>query len=517
VAGGSYAPPGQPNQPGAFMAEPAPVLMAFAEPARQNRLTVFFRIILAIPQLAVLAVVGIAAEVVVVIGWFGALFMGRLPRFAADFLTGYLRWSARVSAYLALLTDQYPPFTFDDVGYPVRLAVQPGQLNRLAVLFRVFLAIPAEIVGYLVGFGFYTIGLFVTWLIVLFSGIMPRSLHRAIAAIVRYQTRITGYLLLVTAEYPWGLFGDRTQPAGAYPAAPGYGEPPPAPDYGQPAPGYGPPPPVTGYGQAPPAPGYGQPAPGYGEAPPAPGYGQPAPGYGEAPPAPGYGQPAPGYGEAPPAPGYGEAPPAPGYGATTPAPGYGAPGYGAPAPGYGAPGHGAARPGESGWRLDLTTGEAQLVGLFAGAGVLAWVLYAVLLGTVVFSGGGVVQRADAISQSRTAYSQLTDATRAFATTTSGCQSSAQALACVTSADRQVAQSFGTFEQTIRGISMPSASSAAAASQLASVAGQAQQVFERLGGSTSVSQYQQIVQSSNIAQLLDQLDHNYTALGAALTQ
>src|SRR6266849_1216674 len=100
MAGGSYGPPVQPNQPGAFAAVPTPVLMAFAEPARQNRLTVFFRIILAIPQLIVLAVVGIAAEVILVIGWFGALFMGALPRFAADFLPGCLRWSARVSAYL---------------------------------------------------------------------------------------------------------------------------------------------------------------------------------------------------------------------------------------------------------------------------------------------------------------------------------------------------------------------------------------------------------------------------------
>ena len=75
---------------------PAPVLVAFAGRAPQSRLTVAFRIILAIPQLIVLWLLGVAAGVITIIGWFGALFTGRLPVFAADFLTGYLRWLSRV-------------------------------------------------------------------------------------------------------------------------------------------------------------------------------------------------------------------------------------------------------------------------------------------------------------------------------------------------------------------------------------------------------------------------------------
>ena len=123
----------------------APVLVAFAGPAPQSRLTVLVRIFMVIPQLVVLWLLGVAAMVVVIIGWFGALFTGRLPVFAADFLTGYLRWLTRVYAYTVLLTDVYPPFTLDDADYPVRVAVMPGRLNRLAVLFRVFLLIPCLI------------------------------------------------------------------------------------------------------------------------------------------------------------------------------------------------------------------------------------------------------------------------------------------------------------------------------------------------------------------------------------
>ena len=79
-----------------------------------------------IPQLIVLGLLGIAVYVITIIGWFGALFTGRLPVFAADFLTGYLRWMARVYAYTFLLTDVYPPFSLADADYPVRVAAMPG-------------------------------------------------------------------------------------------------------------------------------------------------------------------------------------------------------------------------------------------------------------------------------------------------------------------------------------------------------------------------------------------------------
>jgi len=194
---------------------PAPVLVAFAGPAPQSRLTVAFRIFMAIPQLIVLWLLGIAAMVITIIGWFGALFTGRLPVFAADFLTGYLRWLSRVYAYNYLLTDVYPPFTLDDADYPVRLAVMPGPLNRLAVLFRFFLLIPCWIVQAVVTYGALTIFLFVTWLIVLVKGQMPDAIYQGLAAVLRYQVRTLGFAVMLTSAYPGGLFGD----------PPAYGDP----------------------------------------------------------------------------------------------------------------------------------------------------------------------------------------------------------------------------------------------------------------------------------------------------
>jgi hypothetical protein len=76
------------------------------------------------------------------------------------------------------------------------------------VFFRLILAIPAHVVTTLVILGMETIVMFITWLIVLVAGRMPRALYEAIAAGLRYYIRFTGYLFLVTATYPWGLFGD---------------------------------------------------------------------------------------------------------------------------------------------------------------------------------------------------------------------------------------------------------------------------------------------------------------------
>ena len=63
--------------------------------------------------------------------------------------------------------------------------------------------------------------MFVTWLIVLIAGRMPRSLHEALAATVRYHIRVTGYFLMLTARYPGGLFGDPA--TSAFVAAPAGG------------------------------------------------------------------------------------------------------------------------------------------------------------------------------------------------------------------------------------------------------------------------------------------------------
>lgn len=207
---------------------PEPVLLLVRRDLPRSRLTVFFRLLLVIPHAFVLIFLTLAAFVVVVIGWFGALVLGRLPLWAYEYLTGWLGWSTRMSAYLYLVTDDYPPFAFAAPDYPVQLLIPPpGPLNRWAVFFRAILAIPA----YVVTVCFNGIWLFVVfaWFAGVFAGRTPRAVFDAVATAVRYQTRMNAYLWLMTPTYPWGAFGDRVDrsvaaPPGWSPSAypPGY-------------------------------------------------------------------------------------------------------------------------------------------------------------------------------------------------------------------------------------------------------------------------------------------------------
>ena len=110
--------------------------MWYAGTAPQRRLTVAFRIILAIPQIIVLYF--LASPPSSCRDWVvRRVVHGPLPDWVQSFLSGVVRWSTRVAAYMYLLTDRYPPFSLDDETYPARPVLPTaGRLNRWAVFFR---------------------------------------------------------------------------------------------------------------------------------------------------------------------------------------------------------------------------------------------------------------------------------------------------------------------------------------------------------------------------------------------
>lgn len=96
-----------------------PVNVTVEYPERLSRwvllLKVFFGWLYAwIPHSIALGLYGIAVAVITFFAFWAILFTGRYPRGMFDFVVGYLRWRARVNAYLLLLVDEFPPFTGEE-------------------------------------------------------------------------------------------------------------------------------------------------------------------------------------------------------------------------------------------------------------------------------------------------------------------------------------------------------------------------------------------------------------------
>jgi hypothetical protein len=88
-----------------------PVDCEIAGPVKQSRLTVFFRLLLAIPAMIVSAALQYLAYVLAVIAWFIALFTGRMNEGLRDLLAYCLRYQAQTNGYVMLLTKKYPSFS----------------------------------------------------------------------------------------------------------------------------------------------------------------------------------------------------------------------------------------------------------------------------------------------------------------------------------------------------------------------------------------------------------------------
>jgi len=90
-----------------------PAVLSVARPTEYQRFMPLIKWLLAIPHFIVLYFLGIAAGVVVLIGFFAVLFTGKWPDGLRTFLIGYYRWSYRVTGYATLLVDEYPPFSLE--------------------------------------------------------------------------------------------------------------------------------------------------------------------------------------------------------------------------------------------------------------------------------------------------------------------------------------------------------------------------------------------------------------------
>jgi len=130
------------------------------------------------------------------------VFRQKYPRWWFDWNLNLLRFSSRVTAYLALLDDRYPSTDEDqavhlDFPYP-----DARQLNRWLPLVKWFLAIPHYVVLFFLGLA-AVIAVIAAWFAILFTGTYPRGLFDFVVAVLRWSNRVNGYAFaLVTDQYP---------------------------------------------------------------------------------------------------------------------------------------------------------------------------------------------------------------------------------------------------------------------------------------------------------------------------
>jgi hypothetical protein len=201
---------------------PYPVTFHVDYVERRNRLTAFFRLILAIPLFIWTYIFEILAFVVVVVAWFAIVITGRYPKGMYSFVASFTRFLATMTAYAALLCDPYPGFMgADDPAYPVRMEFS-GPLDpysRVKTFFRFILVIPVVILRYVMGI-LLEIGAFAAWFVILFTGKMPRGLFDLMVLANSYTARSDAYAFLLTETYP-PFQDEQTRAAGAVdPVAP---------------------------------------------------------------------------------------------------------------------------------------------------------------------------------------------------------------------------------------------------------------------------------------------------------
>jgi hypothetical protein len=180
-----------------------PVTFAVDYLERRNRLTTFFRLLLAIPIAIWLSFYGLVVFFALVVAWFTLVITARYPAGLYDFVAGYVRLLTYANAYVALLCDPYPPFVGEGDGYPVQMtfAGPLPEYSRAKTFFRVILAIPIVILRYVIQM-LLELAAVAAWFVILILGRLPRGLFDVMVLANSYVARSDAYLFLLTETYP---------------------------------------------------------------------------------------------------------------------------------------------------------------------------------------------------------------------------------------------------------------------------------------------------------------------------
>ncbi len=189
-------------------ATPYPAQLGFEGGPHVARWRPPIQLLLAIPQLLIVAALGMLRNVLTLISFFTVIFTEHIPRPLFDVIAMTYRYDWRVTSYALFLREDYPPFDFqpaaDDDGADAHTVVTltyPDELNRWKPLYKWFLAIP----HYVVLFGLWVAAVFVIiagFVAVVVSGEYPVALRNFLVGVYRYNLRLQAYAGLLNDQYP---------------------------------------------------------------------------------------------------------------------------------------------------------------------------------------------------------------------------------------------------------------------------------------------------------------------------
>ena len=209
-----------------------PIRLVVKDDLERSRLTVAFRLILAIPHLLWLGLFSIGVLIVAIINWFATLFKGRSPDGIHDLNRMFIRYSTHLYANVFLAASPWPKFS-PNADYPVTVEVDPpAPQSRWKTGFRLFLALPAFMISSALGGGlsfgggggsgrqgeevhWWELALafgskagvaaavaFLAWWACLFVGRMPLGFRDLLVYSLRFGAQTSAYFLLLTDRYP---------------------------------------------------------------------------------------------------------------------------------------------------------------------------------------------------------------------------------------------------------------------------------------------------------------------------
>ncbi len=182
--------------------QPHPIDMRVGPDLHRSRLTVFFRLVLVIPHVFWIVGFAVLAYIVYILAWLVALVTGRVPAPLHNFVGRFVRYFTRLSAYLYLLTENYPTFLGSSGGHSVDVLIAPpARQGRLKTLFRLLLVLPASVFVYVFRLINQVVAIF-GWFVVLVTGRMPEGMQNLSAWLLRYEVQTMAYIFVLTDRYP---------------------------------------------------------------------------------------------------------------------------------------------------------------------------------------------------------------------------------------------------------------------------------------------------------------------------